>query len=56
MKLLILYEKFEKKLNMKNSVCWDVTRLTPVRNERIASISRVNRIGELGTTLTVTNN
>jgi hypothetical protein len=45
---------------MKNVVFWDVTSValvrTDVSEERIASIIRVSRIGELGTTLTVTSN
>jgi hypothetical protein len=45
---------------MKNAVFWDVTPLalvrTDVSEERIASIIRVTRIGELGTTLAVTSN
>jgi hypothetical protein len=44
---------------MKNDVFWDVTaRLvrTDVSEELSASIIRVTRIGELGTTLAVTSN
>jgi hypothetical protein len=43
---------------LKNSVFWDVCLLalvrTEVSEERIPSIIRVTRIGELGTTLAVT--
>jgi hypothetical protein len=43
---------------MKNTVFWDVARVglvrTDVTEERIASIIRVKRIGELGTTLALT--
>jgi hypothetical protein len=42
---------------MKNTVFWDVTLVTAnVSEERIASINRVTRIGELETTLAVTGN
>jgi hypothetical protein len=43
----------------KNAVIWDVTPCdfvrTDVSEERVASIIRVTRIGELGTTLVVTS-
>jgi hypothetical protein len=42
---------------MKNAVFWDVTHVAPVRTdvleENIASIIRVERISELGTTLEI---
>jgi hypothetical protein len=45
---------------MKNGVFWDVTSCglvrTDVSEELSASITRVGRIGELGTTLAVTSN
>jgi hypothetical protein len=45
---------------MKNVVFWDVTqcgsRKTQLLQERYATIIRVTRIGELGTTLAVTSN
>jgi hypothetical protein len=45
---------------MKNGVFWYVTRValvrTDVSEERIASIIRMTRIGELRTTLAVTSN
>jgi hypothetical protein len=43
---------------MKNAVLWDVTPCGSCkkRQESIASINRVTRIGELGTTLAVTSN
>jgi hypothetical protein len=45
-------------VTMKNTVFWDVTQCdslrTEVLEERIASIIRVTRFGELGATLTVT--
>jgi hypothetical protein len=45
---------------MKNDVFWDVTPValvsTDVSEEPSASFIRVTRIGELGTTLAVTNN
>jgi hypothetical protein len=45
---------------MKNAVFWDVTLCgslrTDVSEERSASIIRVTRIRELGTTLAVTRN
>jgi hypothetical protein len=44
---------------MKNAVLWDVMWCdfckTDVSEERIASINRVTRIGNLGTKLAVTN-
>jgi hypothetical protein len=47
-------------MTMKNAVFWDVTPRALVRTnvseELSASIIRVTRIGELGTTLAVTNN
>jgi hypothetical protein len=45
---------------MKNAVFWDVTPCglvgTDVAEEHMASIIRVKRISELGTTLAVTRN
>jgi hypothetical protein len=41
---------------MKNAVFWDVTSCADVSEERSASIIRVTRMGELGTTLAVTSN
>jgi hypothetical protein len=45
---------------LKNGVFWDVTRValvgTDVSEEFSTSISRVTRIGDLGTTLAVTIN
>jgi hypothetical protein len=45
---------------LKNAVFWDVTPCgfvrTDVSEERIASIMREKRIGEIGTTLAVTTN
>jgi hypothetical protein len=47
-------------VTMKNGVFWDVTPCALVRTdileERSASFIRMTRIGELGTTLTVTSN
>jgi hypothetical protein len=47
-------------VDVKNAVFWDLCRValvrTDVSEERIASIIRVTRIGELGTTLPVTSN
>jgi hypothetical protein len=45
---------------MKNAVFWDVTPCGSCKNRRFGELSvsfiRVTRIGELGTTLTVTRN
>jgi hypothetical protein len=41
---------------MKNAAFWDMTPCGSCKNRRIASIIRVARIGELGTTLAVTSN
>jgi hypothetical protein len=45
---------------MMNAAFWDVIHValvrTDIREERITSIIRVTRIGELGATLAVTNN
>jgi hypothetical protein len=47
-------------VTMKNTIFWDVTPCDPVRidvsEKRSASIIRVTRIGELGTTLVITSN
>jgi hypothetical protein len=47
-------------VTMRNAVFWDVSRVvlvrTDVSEERSASIIRMTRIGELGTTLAVTSN
>jgi hypothetical protein len=57
------YLRFElfTAVTMKNAVLWDVTRRvalvrTDVSEELSASIIRLTRIGELGTTLAVTSN
>jgi hypothetical protein len=56
------YVRFEmfKAITMKNGVLWDVTPCGFVRKavseELSASIIRLKRIGELGTTLAVTRN
>jgi hypothetical protein len=45
---------------MKNGIFWDVRRVALIRTdvweERSASFIRVTRMGEVGTTLAVTNN
>jgi hypothetical protein len=47
-------------VTMRNGVFWDVTPCGSCKNrvseEHIASIIKVTRIGELGTTLALTNN
>jgi hypothetical protein len=60
--MLYHYIRFEvfTPVAMKNAIFWDVISVAPVRinilEEHIATIIRVTRIGELGTTLGVTNN
>jgi hypothetical protein len=47
-------------VTMKNAAFWDICRValvrTDVSEERIASIIRLIRISELGTTIAVTSN
>jgi hypothetical protein len=56
---LSIYVRFDvfAAVTMKNTVFWDVALVrTNVSEECVASIIRVTRISELGTTLAVTSN
>jgi hypothetical protein len=59
MSFIVRFEVFMA-VTMKNAIFWDVTPCesckTDVSEEFSASIIRVTRIGELGTTLAVTSN